>query len=380
MPVQFVIQGNDYEELAQWRDLILAEARNNTQLRNLDWDYKETKPQLRVDIDLVRASELGVDVSDIGAALQTFMGSLQVTDYLDKGEQYDVILQGGEGDRLRPTDLTGIYVRSKTTGTLIPLSNLISYKEAATSGTLNRFGRMRAITIQASTAPGYTLGDALSYLESTAKKVLPADARIDYKGESREYKESGIAIYITFAFAVFIVYLFLAAQFESWIHPFVIMMTVPLAIVGALWGLFLSGATLNIYTQIGLIMLVGLATKNGILIVEFANQLRDEGREFYTAIKEASLTRMRPIIMTSVAAAAGAIPLITASGAGAESRFPIGVVIFAGVMISTAFTLLVIPVFYAMLAKIPNHPKRSRAPLMPSLRAVRTPPPNKEHQ
>ncbi|MBE2190928.1 MAG: efflux RND transporter permease subunit [Alphaproteobacteria bacterium] len=369
-PVQFVILGTDYSELATWRDLVMAEAKKNEKLRNIDWDYKETKPQLRVVIDRDRAADLGVSVHDIGSTLQIFMGSLQVTNYIEDGEQYDVILQGEDQDRVKPMDMNNIYVRSSRTDDLIPLSNLISFKETANSGELNRYNRMRAITISANLAPGYTLGEALSFLETTAKQVLPADARFDYKGESREFKESGFAIYVVFCFALIAVYLFLAAQFENWIHPLVIMMAVPLAIVGALWGLFLSGATLNIYTQIGLIMLVGLAAKNGILIVEFANQLRDEGYEFYDALKTASSTRLRPILMTSVSGAAGSLPLIFASGAGAESRFPIGIVIVSGVIFSTLFTLLVIPAFYSMMAKNTKSPEYNGRKLEAELKAL----------
>ncbi len=369
-PVQFVILGTDYTELAHWRDTLMAEVSQNNKLRNVDWDYKETKPQLRVEIDRDRAADLGVSVSDIGSTLQIFMGSLQVTDYIEDGEQYDVILQGEDQDRVKPLDMNNIYVRSSRTNNLIPLSNLISFKEVANSGELNRYNRMRAITISANLAPGYTLGEALNYLETTAKRVLPSDARFDYKGESREYKESGVAIYIVFAFALVAVYLFLAAQFENWIHPLIIMMAVPLAVVGALWGLFLSGATLNIYTQIGLIMLVGLAAKNGILIVEFANQLRDEGHEFYDALRTAAATRLRPILMTSVAAAAGALPLIFATGAGAESRFPIGVVIASGVIFSTVFTLFVVPSFYSMLARNTKSPEYTGRKLEAELKAL----------
>lgn len=369
-PVQFVLAGTDYKELAKWRDLMNAEIKNNPSIRNPDWDYKETKPQLIVGIDLDKAAELGVSVANIGSTLQTFMGSLQVTNYLDQGEQYDVMIQGTDADRMRGSDMTGIYVRSDRTGMLIPLSNLITYQETADSGSLNRYNRLRAVTLQAGLAPGYSLGQALTYLETTAKKVLPADARIDLKGESREYRESGAAIYFTFLFALVAVYLFLAAQFENWIHPLVIMMTVPLAVVGALWGLFLSGATLNIYTQIGLIMLVGLAAKNGILIVEFTNQLRDEGHEFMDALKTAALARLRPILMTSVATATGALPLIFATGAGAESRFPIGVVIFSGVLFSTLFTLFVVPSFYAMLAKHTKSPLYTGRRLEAELKAL----------
>ncbi len=371
-PVQFVLAGTDYKELAKWRDLLNKEIQGNTQIRNPDWDYKETKPQLVVGIDLDKAAELGVSVSNIGSTLQTFMGSLQVTNYLDAGEQYDVMIQGTDADRMRSIDMTGIYVRSDRTGMLIPLSNLITYKETADSGSLNRYNRLRAVTLKASLAPGYTLGQALEFLETSARKVLPAEARLDLKGESREYKDSSSAIYLTFLFALVAVYLFLAAQFENWIHPLVIMMTVPLAVVGALWGLFLSGATLNIYTQIGLIMLVGLAAKNGILIVEFTNQLRDEGHEFMKALKMATAARFRPILMTSIATAAGALPLIFASGAGAESRFPIGVVIFSGVIFSTIFTLFVVPSFYAMFAKHTKSPEFTGRKLEAELKALET--------
>lgn len=371
-PLQFVLAGTDYQELAKWRDLLNKAVQANTNIRNPDWDYKETKPQLSIAIDTDKAAELGVSIANIGSTLETFMGSLQVTDYLDKGEQYDVIIQGADASRMRSSDMTGIYVRSDRTNMLIPLSNLITYHEIADSGSLNRYNRLRAVTLSASLAPGYTLGQAIEYLETSARDVLPDDARIDYKGESREYLESGSAIYFTFLFALIAVYLFLAAQFENWVHPFVIMMTVPLAVVGALWGLFLSGATLNIYTQIGLIMLVGLAAKNGILIVEFANQLRDEGHEFIDAIKTAAITRMRPILMTSVATAVGALPLILATGAGAESRFPIGIVIFAGVLFSTFFTLFVVPSFYAMFAKHTKSPEFTGRKLEAELKSLET--------
>lgn len=369
-PVQFVLGGNTYEELAQWRDLMMPKIRENKSLRNVDYDYKETKPQLRLNINRDRAADLGVSVADIGNTMQTFYGSREVTTYMDNGEEYDVVLQGQDKDRLRPDDSTNIYVRSSINGDLIPLSNLVSMKESADAGSLNRFNRVRSITISASLAPGYTLGEALKFMEDTARDVLPAEARIDYKGESRTFHESGAGIYIIFLLALVAVYLFLAAQFENWIHPFIIMMTVPLAIVGALWGLFLSGATLNIFTQIGLIMLVGLAAKNGILIVEFANQLRDQGYEFVEAIKTASEQRLRPIIMTSIAMVAGAIPLVVASGAGAESRFPIGIVIVGGVCFSTVFTLFVVPTFYWLMAKNTKPPEETARRLEEELKSI----------
>jgi multidrug efflux pump len=353
-PVQFVIGGDSYEQLAKWRDLILAKARANPRLINLDYDYKEGKPQLKLKIDLDRAAELGVSSLQIGNTLQTMFGSRNITTYLDRGKEYDVILQNRYEDRLTPTDMTNVYVRSERTGALVPLGNMVKVEESADAGSRSRFNRVRAITITASLAPGYTLGEALDFLETAAHENLPPEARIDYKGESRDYKEAGSAIIFVFALALLATYLFLAAQFESFVHPFIIMMTVPFALIGALWGLYLTGATLNIYTQVGLIMLVGLSAKNGILIVEFANQLRDEGVEFMEAILRAAQTRLRPILMTSIATVAGALPLAFAmvmGGAGAESRFPIGVVIVSGVIVSTAITLFVIPTFYALLAR-----------------------------
>lgn len=369
-PVQFVIGGPSYEVLAEWRDKMLPKIRANEKIRNLDWDYKETKPQYRITIDRTRAADLGISVADIGNALQTFYGSRQVTSYIEDGKEYDVVIQGQDQDRVTADSMNNIYVRSTKTGGLIPLANVITMKESADAGSLNRFNRMRAITISANVAPGYTVGQALAFLEKTAREELPSDAKIDYKGDSKRYMDSNAGIYITFLLAMIAVYLFLSAQFENWVHPFVIMMTVPLAVVGALWGLFLTGATLNIYTQIGLIMLVGLATKNGILIVEFANQLRDEGMEFITAIKHAAEQRLRPIIMTSVATVTGSIPLVLATGAGAESRFPIGVVIFAGVIFATFFTLFIVPTFYKLMARNTKPPHATEHKLSEQLNEV----------
>jgi multidrug efflux pump len=356
-PVQFVIGGTNYEELVAWRDLLLEEARKNPNLINIDYDYKETQPQMRINIDVTRAADLGISTQQIGRTLQTLFGSSEVTTYIDRGQEYDVILQARDQDRLKPADLTNAYVRSETTGTLIPLSNIISIRETADAGSLNRYNRLRAITISANVGPGYTLGEALSYLEDRARDVLPAEAQIDYKGESKKLKDTGSAVYATFILALIAVFLILAAQFESFVHPFVIMTTIPFALVGALWGLYMTDSTLNVYTQIGLIMLIGLAAKNGILIVEFANQLRDEGVAFMDALIQACEQRVRPILMTAIATVAGALPLMLTTGAGAESRFPIGVVIVAGVTFSTFLTLFIVPTFYALMAKRTNSPE-----------------------
>lgn len=358
-PVQFVLGGTNYAELVQWRDLMLAEIKNNPKLVNVDYDYKETQPQMRVTIDMTRAADLGVSIQQIGNTLQTFFGSREVTTYIDRGQEYDLVLQAQDKDRLKPADLSQVYVRSERTGLLIPLSNLVNLRETADTGSLNRYNRLRAITLSANLAPDYTLGEALDYLEDTARQILPAETQIDYKGESKKLRDSGTAVYATFLLALIAVFLILAAQFESFIHPLVIMAAVPFALIGALWGLYMTDSSLNVYTQIGMIMLVGLAAKNGILIVEFANQLRDRGLIFQEALLQACESRLRPILMTSIATAAGAIPLILAHGAGAESRFPIGIVIFCGVLFSTFMTLFMIPTFYAVLAKRTKSPEQT---------------------
>jgi multidrug efflux pump len=252
--------------------------------------------------------------------------------------------------------MENIYVRSQHSGELIPLVSLVDAHELADAAGLNRYNRLRAVTIEAALTPDYTLGEALVFLEEVVANELPPHAVIDYKGESRELKESGQQIYFIFALSLVVVYLVLAAQFESFIHPFVIILTVPLAVAGALFGLWLCGETLNIYSQIGIIMLVGLAAKNGILIVEFANQLRDEGVPFEEALVRAAELRLRPVVMTSIATVMGAMPLLLAFGAGSEARYVIGVVIVFGVTIATLLTLLVVPAGYLLIARNTRSP------------------------
>lgn len=356
-PVQFVIGGGTYEELAEWRDTLLeAIEADNPGLVGIDWDYKETKPQLKIEIDYDRAADLGVTMGHIGRTLETMLGSRRVTTYLDAGEEYDVIIEGERDAQRTPGSLENIYVRSERSGELIPLSNLVSVVESADSQSLNRFNRLRAITIEANLAEGLALGDALGYLEAKVAELLPEQAQIDYKGQSRDFRSSNQDILFVFVLGLMVVFLVLAAQFESWIHPLVIMLTVPLAMAGALLALWLTGQTLNIYSQIGLIMLVGLAAKNGILIVEFANQLRDQGMAFREALIEASDVRLRPIVMTGMTTAAGSIPLLLSSGAGSETRTVIGTVILAGVLAATLFTLFVVPVAYDLLARRTGSP------------------------
>ncbi len=351
-PVQFVIGGGTYEELAQWRDIILAKINdNNPGLVDVDSDYKETKPQLRVVINKDRAGDLGVSVETIGRTLETMLGSRRVTTYIDEGEEYDVVLEGERETQRTPTNMENIYVRSDTTGQLIPLANLLTVEEYADSGSLNRYNRVRSITIEAGLAEDYSLGEALSFLRELVREDLPETAIIDYKGQSLDYQTSGGSLFFIFALGFLVVFLVLAAQFESFIHPLVMILTVPLAIAGALAGVYITGGTLNVYTQIGLIMLIGLAAKNGILIVEFANQLRDEGMAFRKALIEASQIRLRPILMTNITAIAGAVPLILSTGAGSETRMAIGIVIFFGVAAATLFTLYIVPVAYDLLAR-----------------------------
>jgi len=356
-PLQFVIGGGTYQELAQWRDTLLERiATDNPGLVGIDWDYKETKPQLQVNIDYDRAAELGVTVGNIGRTLETMLGSRRVTTYIEAGEEYDVILEGERESQRTPADLQNIYVRSSRNGDLIPLSNLVTLEEFADSTALNRYNRVRAITLEANLADGLALGDALAYMEGLVKTHLPENVIIDYKGQSQDFKYSTQSIIFVFLLGILVVFLVLAAQFESYINPLVIMLTVPLAIAGGLLGLYLTGSTLNLYSQIGLVMLVGLAAKNGILIVEFANQLRERRKSFDYAILKASEVRLRPIVMTGITTAAGAMPLILSTGAGAETRMVIGVVVLAGVLSATLFTLFVVPVAYRLLSRRTHAP------------------------
>jgi len=356
-PVSFVLQGNTFEELAQWRDILIDEAQKNPNLSNINSDYQETYPQLLVQIDRERAYDLGVPVGDIAETLETMLGQRRVTTFVDRGEEYDVIVEGDEKQFQSPTDIDNLYVRSRTTNKLIPLANLLTIGENATSSRLNRYNRLRSITITANLVDGYALGDALDFLVDVTKDKLPEHVQIDYKGESLLLKESGSSILFVFLLALLITYLVLAAQFESFIHPFVILLTVPLALVGALAGLELMGMSLNIYSQIGIVMLIGLAAKNGILIVEFANQLRDKGIAFEEALISAAQQRLRPIVMTTFTTVTSAIPLVLAVGPGAESRMVIGVVIFAGVSMASIFTLFIVPGAYYWLCRNTGSPQ-----------------------
>ncbi len=284
------------------------------------------------------------------------LGSKQVTTFVDRGQEYDVVLQADRFSRATPADLSNIYVRSSNSGQLVPLDNLVRIKEIGDSGRLNRYNRMRAITITGNVAPGYALSDVLNFLEKTSRENLPEYAQIAYKGQSKELKETTGSMLFIFGLALLVSFLVLSAQFESFISPLVVMTTVPLGMIGAVISLNLLGMSMNIYTQIGIIMLIGLAAKNGILIVEFANQLRDSGHEFEEAVLMASRLRLRPILMTGISTVVGAIPLLMATGAGAVSRQCLGAVVFYGGTSACFLTLFIVPITYLLVARYDKSP------------------------
>lgn len=352
-PIEFVIGGPDFATLAAWRDIVMEKANATGLFLNLDSDYTERQPDLRVKIDRARAADLGVSVEAVGRSLELMFGEREVSTFVDRGIEYSVIMQAREEDRVRPDDLKNVFVRT-TSSDLVPLSNLVTLSEMAGPQKLNRFDRLRSIKISGSLAPGATLGQALDTLDAIAKDNLPAEARIGYDGQSKEYRKASSSLYLTFGFALLVVFLVLAAQFESWIAPAVIMITVPLALTGALAILLVTGQTLNVYSQIGMILLIGIMTKNGILIVEFTNQLREHGVALYDAILQASEMRLRPILMTSIATIFGAVPLAASGGAGAEARSAIGWVIIGGASLSTLMTLFLVPVVFLLAGRFTN--------------------------
>ncbi len=355
-PISFVVQtSQSYDKLQELLEAVMAKARDYPGFANLDTDLKLNTPQINLSVDREKAADVGVKIETLGRTLETLLGGRQVTRFKREGEQYDVIVQVADVDRRNPEDLRRIYVRGApgadgTPGAMIPLSNLIDIRETVAPKELNHFNQLRAATITSYLAPGYTIGDGLAFLEKAAQEVLKGQAQVDYSGQSREFKESSSDIYLTFLLALAFIYLVLSAQFESFRDPLIIMLTVPLSMTGALLALWLSGGTLNIYSQVGLVTLIGLITKHGILIVEFSNQMRAAGRPMFEAVTEAAALRLRPILMTTGAMVLGAVPLAVAVGAGAESRQDIGWVIVGGLLVGTFFTLFVIPVVYSYLA------------------------------
>ncbi|MET0181634.1 MAG: efflux RND transporter permease subunit, partial [Caulobacterales bacterium] len=356
--VSITLLGSTYDDILPVANRILARARENAVFMNPRLNYEPNSPRVIVDIDRERAAALGVSVQAIGRTLEATMGQRRVNTIQDNGEEYYIYLQAERDERSNIQDLTNKYVRSDRSGELIPLASLVSYQTVGDSAQRRRMNRQAQVTVIATLPGGYPMGDAVNALDGYARQEIgDAPIAMDYVGATRQYKQSTGAIGFAFGFALVIVFLVLAAQFESFVHPLVIMLTVPLALAGGLFGLFLIDNTLNIYSQIGLIILIALAAKNGILIVEFANQLRDEGRSIREAIIEASDIRIRPILMTSIATIAGSVPMLIAHGAGSESRLTIGIVIFFGMAVSTLLTLFVVPVFYDMLAKYTRSPE-----------------------
>ena len=350
-PINFVVLTSEpYDKLQATVAPFVAEMQRHPGLQGVDVDLKLNKPEIKIEIDRQRAADAGVQVEAIGRALETMLGGRQVTRFKRDGEQYDVMVQLDASARASPRDIADIYVRGRG-DTMVPLASLVSVKESVAPRELNHFAQRRAVTITANLSPGYSLGEAITMMETSAQKYLKPGYAIDYNGETREFKLSSTALYLTFVLALAFIYLVLAAQFESFIDPLIIMFSVPLSMTGALALLKYGGGSINVYSQIGLITLVGLITKHGILIVEFANQLQQEGKTPMEAVFESAKLRLRPILMTTGAMVLGAVPLALSTGAGAESRTQIGLVIVGGMSFGTVLTLFVVPVVYSLIAR-----------------------------
>ena len=350
-PIEYVVMAQvPYAELQRQVNLLLEEMRKFPGAQNLQTDLRLNTPEVRVKINRDKLGDVGVNVDTVGRTLETMLGGRQVTRFKRDGQQYDVIVQVARLDRSSPADISEVYVRARN-GSMVQLSNLVDVKEGVAPQSLNHFQRLRAVKITGTLAPGYSIDEALKAFDAAAKTTLGASAQTGLDGQSLEFRASGSEIYLVFILSLFFIYLVLSAQFESFSAPLVIMLSVPLSMTGALFALWLTGGTLNIYSQVGLITLVGLITKHGILIVEFTNQLRAQGKDMLAAVVEASALRLRPILMTTGAMVLGALPLAYASGAGAESRTPIGWVIVGGMSFGTLLTLFVVPVAYSLLAR-----------------------------
>ncbi|NIY91783.1 vibriobactin export RND transporter permease subunit VexH [Vibrio diazotrophicus] len=356
-PVQFVLGGSDYTELKEWAEKLEAAAESSTYMTGVDINYSEKTPELVVTVDKQRASELNISVQDISDTLEVMLGGKSVTTFVERGEEYDVYLRGDENSFNNAADLSQIYMRTGN-GDLVTLDTVTRIEEVASAIRLSHYNKQKAITITANLADGATLGEALDFMDQKALEILPSDISVSYSGESKDFKENQSSVAAVFALALLVAYLVLAAQFESFINTMVIMFTVPMGVFGGFLGLLIMGQGMNVYSQIGMVMLIGMVTKNGILIVEFANQLRDRGVEFEKAIVDASARRLRPILMTAFTTLAGSIPLIVSTGAGYESRVAVGTVIFFGMAFATVVTLFVIPAMYRLISaktQAPGH-------------------------
>jgi multidrug efflux pump len=345
-PVQFVIQNNDFEKIKQALPQFLSEIQKSKVLQNADADLKFNKPELRIQIDRLKASELGVSIGDLSEALQLALSNRRLGYFIKDGKQYQVIGQVIRSERDDPNDLKNFYVRSNR-GIPFSLDNLVTMTEEVTPPTLYHFNRMKSATISASLAPGKSTGEGIEEMEAIAGRILDPTFTTALSGTARDLAESKGNSGFAFILALILIFLVLAAQFESFIDPLIIMITVPLAIAGALLSLYFFGQTLNIFSQIGMIMLIGLVTKNGILIVDFANKQQLTGVNKSEAAVSASVMRLRPILMTSLAMALGALPLALSLGAASTSRIPLGIVIVGGILFSLVLTLYVIPAIYS---------------------------------
>jgi multidrug efflux pump len=353
-PLQFVIQSSaSYEEINALASQLVERLKDNPGLADIDTDMRLNKPEVDVEIDRNRVADLGLDISVIGRTLETLLGGRNVSSFQIGSEQYDVTVALPPEERTSPDTLNRIFVRGKD-GQMVQLSNIVSAKVTVAPRDLRRFNQLRAITIEASLAPGYTLGEAIAAVNQAAAEVLPQDTLTDLTGQAREFRDASSNLALVFLMALAFIYLVLAAQFESFRDPVMIMVSVPLSVTGALLALWLTGGTLNVYSQIGLVTLIGLITKHGILIVDFANKLQQQGTERTAAILEASRLRLRPILMTTAAMVLGAIPLAIATGAGAESRQQIGWVIVGGMSLGTLLTLFVVPCVYSVMGWRPK--------------------------
>ena len=358
-PVQFVVRHPDFDALAQGMADLVARARQVPGLINVDSDMRINKPELTVAFDRNRAEDLGVPVRDVATALQALLGGQRVSTFTRDNELYDVLVQMAPEARATPSDMAGIQLRGKD-GQLIQLDAIARVNEGAGPRQLNHYNRVRSSTLSASLAPGFTLGEALDSLRAVAPAVLPSGPSIALSGESRELEESGGALYFAFLLALAVVFMVLASQFESLVHPFTVLLAVPLAVSGAIFTLWIAGSTINLYSQIGMILLIGLVAKNSILLVEYANQLRERGRSVIDAVLESGRIRLRPILMTSVATVMGALPIMLGLGAGSQSRKPLGYAIVGGVIFSTVLTLFLVPVAYVLLDGLQSRLRRRR--------------------
>jgi multidrug efflux pump len=345
-----IVSGDSYENMARVGQQMLAEMQKNPGIVQPDIDLQLNKPEVFMDVDRARAADLGVNVDTVARTVETMLGGRVVTRYKRDAEQYDVVVQTSAGGRATPEDIEKIFVRGRNE-TMVPLSSIVKVREAVSPRELNHFNQRRSVTITANLQPNYTLGEALEFMDATAGRVLPPGYATELNGVSREFKASSGALGVVFVLALLFIFLVLSAQFESFIDPFVILLSVPLSMLGALLAMKFTGGTLNVYSQIGLITLIGLITKHGILIVEFSNQLRQQGKSVMDAVVEASALRLRPILMTTGAMVLGALPLALASGAGAESRQQIGWVIVGGMTVGTLLTIFVVPTVYSLFAR-----------------------------